>query len=79
MAIWSMFVFIFSAWTGVEVAKWVPTDWLEDLFGAFGAERFAIVAKVIVGLIAFAVGFAIGKYILFFCIIYVVIRMLAKK
>ena len=72
-------ILLTSLWTGVEVAKWIPTEWVEDLFGMFNAERYAPAGKFVIGLIGFLIGFAIGKYVLYFILIFVLLLMLKKK
>ena len=72
-------ILLTSLATGIGIAKWIPTDWIEDLFGAFGVERFAIIGKIVIGAIGFLIGFACGKFVFYFLLIYLVALILKKK
>lgn len=71
--------FIVEILTGIWLVKQVPMDWIKDAFASFNAERFAIVAQIVLSIIVFGIGFAVGVVVFWFCIIYLFIRMLAKK
>ncbi len=74
----SLLIVITSIFTAIWLVNQIPMDWIEDLFASFGIERYAIVGKIVVGLIVFCIGYTLGVYVFWFCIIVLFFLMLKK-
>lgn len=64
---------------GVAMCQSVPMQWIDDLFTMFNGERFAIIGRLLVGLVLFCIGFAFGQAIAIVLIICAIFMALTKK
>ena len=75
----SLFQTIVGIIFGVAMCQSVPMQWIEDIFAMFNGERFAIIGKVLLGLILFGIGFAFGNIIAIVLIISAIFLAFTKK
>ncbi len=75
----TLFQTILGIILGVAMCQTVPMGWIEDLFAMFNGDRFAIIGKVLLGLVLFFIGFAFGQAVAIILIIYVIFLAFVKK
>ena len=75
----TLFQTIMGIILGVAMCQTVPMQWIDDLFAMFNGDRFAIVGKVLLGLVLFFIGFAFGQAVAIILIIYVIFLAFVKK
>lgn len=75
----SLFQMIVGIILGVGMCQTVPMQWIDDLFAMFSGERFAIIGKVLLGLVLFFIGFAFGQAVAIVLIIYVIFLTITKR
>jgi hypothetical protein len=67
-------IFFTSLWTGIEVAKWIPTDWV----GSIVPQKYQAIVKLLISIVGFIVGFIIGEFVFWFIAVYVIVILLKK-